>query len=332
MENSEELSRIELTAKIFFIKDRFFDFIVNYQYLENFFYSYLQKNSSEESLSKNESFTSLVNKFINVAKEKNERCDDEVEEQLKELLFSFERNEFVHEFTNKYAKYLLGTIDNCPREIIQEAYEEIGKSKIKLNKIAALLTMKGFKYKHNSTSKTNRPFALSENTLLLTKNNPTISNSFAANDIKKALIENYFYLFATYNTINRNLLNIIKEMNIKTNMWTENEIKNLNNRAIGFLNAFLKNQDGKNGIIVNDILSNIKDFSQQIRRIYIDRNYWIHYFAIAFVDLKGDNILEAKSSKYIKKLLFVLDATKQSILFANNFNNQLVRLKIHKEP
>ena len=331
MKNSKELSRIELSPKIFFIKERFFDFIVSYQYLENFLYCYLVKNG-EGSVKKTESFTGLVNNFISVAKEKNERCDDEVEKQLKELLFSFERNAFVHEFTNKYAKYLLGNPDDCPKEIIQEAYEEMGKSKLKINKVTTLLAAKGFKYKQNSTSKTKRSFSLSKGTLLSASNNATTSNSIAITDIRRILIENYFYLFSIYNTINKNLLCIIKEMNDKTNMWEDSELNNLNNRAIGFLNVFLNNQEGKNAILVNDILSNIKDFSQLIKRIYIDRNYWVHYFAVDFIDSKGDNILEAKSSKYIKKLLFVLDATKQSILFANIFNNQLVRLKIHKEP
>ncbi len=305
-----------MTTDIYYfnLKKHYLNYMIFYQALEEYFSYYVRENSNYKTI---KSFNRLSCLFLEIA-EKNEKYSKTKLKAIADLIVSIDRDYMIHDFTNdcldvKKSDWVYNLIVNESKakklnDNIKELLDKVTNSKVS----------NLFKLKTRNFERSNISISFTCDKL-----NPDIYND--VNQLKAILADNYFHLISLYNIINRNLFIVIKEINCKYQIWTDGEIKDFKNQAIGVMYKSLMSNKGTKGVLINDVISNLAIVKDSIRDVYRDRNYWVHFFAVDFY--KKHHHLVINYGK-CEQLLECINSIRTSIVFSENFNKALVGLKI----
>ena len=252
------------------LKKYYLDYIVYYQAIEEFFYYYIQENSNSRLAKSIKSINKVSKVFLETA-EKNGTYHKGTLKAIAYLIESIDRDYMIHEFTNDCLK------SNNKSNWIYELMVNEAKVKRISNLAKELLNkLTKSRIKHVFNMKI-RHFERSNYSTSFSKDKLDGATYTATKQLQTILNDNYFHLISLYNTINKNLFVVIKDINRKYKIFNDSELDGFKNRAIGVMYELLVSEKGSNGVLINDAISNLGSIRDLIVDIYKDRNYWVHY-------------------------------------------------------
>lgn len=300
------------------LKKHYLDYIVYYQAIEEFFCCYIQENTNISNIKNVKSFNRLSKIFLEIS-EKNETYHKDTLKVISYLIGAINRDYMIHEFTNdclesnKKSNWIYELMAN---EAKAKRFSNLAKEL--LNKLTKAKMKSVFKMKIRHFERSNYSSSFSKDKL-----DGEVYND--SKQLRTILDDNYFHLVSLYNTINKNLFVVIKDINRKYKIFDDSDLDGFKNRAIGVMYELLISKKGSDGVLIQDTINNLGPVKNTIADIYRDRNYWIHYFTIDFYN-KHHKLLPNCSTS--EELLECINSIRSSIVFANRFNVALANLKM----
>ena len=312
-----------LLNKEYLVKRKIFNYVVEYQHIEEFLYQFLYRyhnNDEYKQYIKLRSFNEMVDPFIHLLEKIKPNCTGEYITALSNLLKSVYRNTIIHDFTEGYQKYAENNENMVEKtELLDNLANNLERELLKFlyinNRISTFYSPLLFILQGD-----NRPLDLNKSVRSFTHNNIE-DKERVMKRIDASLSVAFYDLLSIYNQIKNNLVTIIELINKKYNVWDENEIEAIREKAIGYCYKLLAHSNSKKDILIRDALNNIDKFHGMMKKIYPERNYWVHYFAIVFLRKTGTSILEFGHKE---EKLNILNEMMSSKSYAEAFNNKLL--------
>lgn len=292
-EQERKIAQFSRYLPVHSVFDRYFRCILSLQELEDYLYQTCTRSLSDERLKSKLGYSSLneLSKFylkiIGANGAPRQLCNE-----LEGLFGELQRNKIVHDFTIECDRRIVKQKDENQRaaniqkgkEIIDAAFSVMGNifQKISAWEGVAPTTriVKGRK-RHIESSGVSQSY--SKNNCSREKLQRLCGGADEETILKYYMIPDaYYYLISDMNAIHLRLRKLVWMINRKQGWWTKEEMRLLLEKKD--LRACLKTleRETRSNVGLLLYLEKIKDFFTRLKEIVIDRDYWIHYFAIDY--------------------------------------------------